>query len=384
MRGLVPGALLIAVLLCAQPAAALDDGLARTPPMGWSSWNRFNCDIDERIVRETADRMVTSGMRARGYRYVLLDDCWSGPKRSADGALQPDFGRFPSGIKALADYVHRRGLRFGLYHDLGARACNGGPGIAGHERRDMRQFASWGVDYVKVDFCYVDHEAWTRPARAYARVRDAIRASGRRMVFGVCNWGRRQPWRWAPRMAHLWRTTYDIEHSWRSILHIADRTNELHAFAGPGRWNDPDVVVAGNAGVSDSEGRAQVSLWAILAAPLVSGTDVRNMSWETAKTLLNSEVVAVDQDRLGRQGRRVWRRAGHEVWVRRLRGGERAVLLLNRREDPARISAPSRMFGLRARSRRVRDLWARRWLRTGPTISARVPGHSARLFRVAP
>ena len=382
MRRPPPIVAALAALACPSPALALEDGLARTPPMGWGSWNRFDCRIDERTVRETADAMVATGMRDAGYRYVLLDDCWMSPTRTPAGDLQPDAARFPSGIGSLGRYIHARGLRFGLYQDLGARTCNGGPGLAGREREDLQQFADWGVDYVKVDYCFVDEAARADPARAYARVRDAIRATGRPMVFSICNWGRRRPWRWGPRVGHMWRTTYDIENNWRSVLHVADANNKLARFAGPGRWNDPDGLEVGNGGMTAREDRAHMSLWAIMAAPLMAGSDVRTMSSATRRTLLNPEVLAVDQDPAGRQGRRVVRRNGREVWVRRLRGGDRAVLLLNRRSRSTSITATPRAMGLPARGRRVRDLWARRSLRTPLLLSARVPAHGARLFRV--
>jgi alpha-galactosidase len=382
MRGLIAIAAALTALCCAPPALALDDGLARTPPMGWSSWNHFGCDVDERQIRETADAMVANGMRAARYRYVLLDDCWMAPERGSGGRLQAHPTRFPRGIKALADYVHARGLRFGLYHDLGAKTCNGGPGIAGHEREDMRQFAGWGVDYVKVDFCFVGPAGWKNPERAYARVGYAIRETGRRMVLSVCSWGRGKPWLWGRRVGHLWRTTPDISDSWRSIVGIADRTARLARYAGPGGWNDPDSLEVGNGGMSDAEYRSHMSLWAVLAAPLIAGNDVRSMSAATRRTLLNAEVLRVDQDPAGRQGRRVSRQRGREVWVRRLRGGDRAVLLFNRGRRAARVTATPRALGLSWRRRRVRDLWARRWVHSGPVLSARVPAHGVRFLRV--
>lgn len=373
----------IAVVLCLPgPAAALEDGLARTPPMGWSSWNHFDCRVDEQVVRQTADAMVQSGMRDAGYRYVNVDDCWMAGARDASGRLQADPERFPSGIPALARYVHQRGLRLGLYTDLGTRTCAGRPGLAGHEEQDVRTMTSWGIDYLKVDFCQVPPDVFRQPAPAYARVRDALRRSGRRVVLSICNWGVAAPWRWGAAVGHLWRTTGDIRDSWRSVMRIAGRNGRLARYAGPGGWNDPDMLQVGNGGMSSREDRAHFSLWAMMAAPLIAGNDVRLMSGPTRRTLLNREVIAVDQDRRGAQGRRV-QRGRHEVWVKRLRGGGRAVLLLNRGRRRARLRFDLRRLGVRpARSYRVRDLWARRWRRTGRVLRARVPSHGVALFRV--
>ena len=358
-------------------AAAASDGLARTPPMGWSSWNHFGCGIDERTVRETADALVRSGMRDAGYRYVNVDDCWMAASRDSAGRLRANPDSFPSGIPALAAYVHARGLRLGLYTSVGARTCQGLPGLAGHERGDLERIASWGVDYLKVDFCGADRVTRAEPAPAYARVRDALVRSGRRLVLGICTWGRGTPWRWGARVGHMWRVAGDIRASWRSVLHSAVRSARHAGAAGPGGWNDPDSLEVGNRGMTAREQRAHVSLWAVLAAPLIAGNDVRAMSRATRRILLNREVVAVDQDRRGSQGRRL-RRGRHEVWARRLSHGARAVLLLNRGRDTEVLSyrlGPRRRY-------RVRDLWRHRWRRSGPVLRARVRGHAAALFRI--
>ena len=382
MRRWVCVAVAIVALGLPCPALALDGGLARTPPMGWSSWNHFYCGVDEQVVRETADAMASNGMRRAGYRYVMVDDCWSSPARGPRGELRADPASFPSGIAALARYVHERGLRFGLYHDLGSLTCAGRPGIAGREREDLALFAAWGVDAVKVDFCSVDGATRADPARAYARVRDAISAAGRPMLLSICSWGQGQPWRWGRGVGHTWRTTGDIADNWRSVLRIAGRNQRLARYSGPGAWNDPDSLEVGNGGLSAREDRSHMSLWAMMAAPLIAGNDVRSMSPATERTLLNREVLALDQDRAARSGRRVFRRAGREVWVRRLRGGDRAVLLLNRRARATTITAPPKVTGLARCAHRARDLWARRRLRIPPVISARVPAHGVRLLRV--
>src|SRR3954447_9678116 len=364
-----------AALVLPAPAAALEDGLARTPPMGWSSWNRFGCGIDERTVRETADALVASGMREAGYRYVNVDDCWMAPARDGSGRLQADPLRFPSGILALAAYVHARGLRLGLYTSIGARTCQGLPGLAGHERDDLERIAGWGADYLKVDFCGADDAVRKDPAGAYARVRDGLAAGGRKLVLAICTWGRGRPWTWGPRVGHMWRVSGDIRPTWRSVLHNARRS--LGHAAGPGGWNDPDSLEVGNRGLTAREERAHLGLWAMLAAPLIAGNDVRNMSRTTRRILLNRELIAVDQDRLGAPARRL-RRGRHEVWRRRLAGGARGVLLLNRGRRTAVLRY--RLGG--RRGYRVRDLWRHRWRTSGPVLRAHVRGHAAALFRI--
>jgi len=362
-------------LAAATPADAFDDGLARTPPMGWSSWNRFGCDIGEQTVRETADALVVGGMRDAGYRYVNVDDCWMAPTRDAFGRLRADPWRFPGGIPALADYVHARGLRLGLYTSIGARTCQGRPGLAGHESGDLARIASWGADYLKVDFCGANGAVRGDPAPAYARVRDLIGQSGRKLVLGICTWGQGLPWRWGPRIGHMWRVTGDIRPEWRWVLKIAGRNDLRARHAGPGGWNDPDSLEVGNRGMTVREQRAHFGLWALMAAPLIAGNDVRHMSRVTRRILLNRELIAVDQDRLGSQGHRV-RRGLHEVWIKRLAGRARAVLLLNRGRRTAVLR-----FGI-GRARRVRDLWRHRWRSSARTLRVRVRGHAAAMFRV--
>ena len=278
--------------------------LARTPPMGWNSWNKFGCDVSERLVKEMADAMVSSGLRDAGYQYIVIDDCWQ-VSRDADGAIVPDPERFPSGMKALADYVHAKGLKFGLYSDAGARTCQGRPGSNGYEVEDARQYAAWGVDYLKYDWC---HTEGVDPKIAYPTMRDALRATGRPIVFSMCEWGRSQPWTWARGVAHLWRTTGDIEDCWScggSFVRILDRQVGLEKYAGPGGWNDPDMLEVGNGGMTTSEYRAHFSFWSLLAAPLMAGNDLRTMSAETRDILANRDVIAIDQDPLGAQGRRI-------------------------------------------------------------------------------
>jgi alpha-galactosidase len=332
------------------------DGLAPTPPMGWNSWNRFGPFVSDQLVRETADALVESGMRDAGYRYVVIDDAWEGSLRGDDGHLEPNLWRFPN-MRDLAAYIHDRGLRFGLYTCGGDRTCQGYPGSRGHEFIDARRFAGWDVDFMKVDWC---HSKGLDTRAAYRLWSEAIRATGRRMVLSICEWGYDRPWEWAGGVGHLWRTSEDIADRWDSVMDILDQQEALAEFAGPDHWNDPDMLEVGNGGMTEVEYRAHFSLWAILAAPLMAGNDVRAMSEETRAILTAPEVIAIDQDPLGRQGRRVRQENGVEVWVRELDGDGRAVLLLNRGEAAARAEVTWDLVGgSRSDTALVRDLWER-------------------------
>jgi alpha-galactosidase len=380
-------ALALSLALLAPPAAAqvhrLDDGLARTPPMGWNSWNKFGCDVSEGLIKQIADAMVSSGMREAGYRYVVIDDCWQ-VYRDTSGTIVADPQRFPDGMKALADYVHSKGLLFGLYTDAGTHTCQGRPGTLGHEAQDARTYASWGVDYVKEDWCN------TRGLEAdvqYRKFHEALVATGRPIVLSICEWGSNLPWTFGPGTGHLWRTTGDIEDNWTSMLRNADLSSLHQDVAGPGGWNDPDMLEVGNGGMTDAEYRAHFSLWAIMAAPLLAGNDLRSMSAATREILTNREVIAADQDSLGVQG---WlaeqATPGLEVWVKPLRDGARAVLLLNRTDAAARIAADWTAVGLDAKARsRVRDLWAHvdRGTFRG-SYAATVPSHAVVMVTVSP
>ena len=379
---LVMGSLAVASRSSAGAHAAPGNGLARTPPMGWNSWNHFSCNITEQTIRETADAMVVTGMRNAGYRYVVIDDCWQ-VARDANGALVADPARFPHGIKALADYVHSKGLLFGIYTDAGTNTCQGRPGTLGHEDQDARTFAAWGVDYVKEDWCHAQNlDAPTQ----YAKFRDALMRTGRPIVLSICEWGSNQPWEWAPSVGNLWRTTDDIEDTWSSMLDNLDQSAEHATAAGPGAWNDPDMLEVGNGGMTDAEYRAHFSLWAIMAAPLVAGNDLRNMSAATIATLTNPEVIAVDQDSLGAQGMLVWERPPElQVWAKPLRDGSRAIALLNRSSAPARITAYFSRAGIHTDSAQVRDLWLHKELgRFGRQFAETVPAHAVVLVRATP
>jgi alpha-galactosidase len=392
---------LLAALVLAAPAAAQDastdpnrliparvhNGLAQTPPMGWNSWNRFGCNVNEETVRRTADAMVSSGMRDSGYEYVVVDDCWHG-ERDAQGNITADRERFPSGMRALADYIHERGLKFGIYSDAGRRTCGNRPGSQGHEYQDAITYASWGVDYLKYDWC----NTGTRNAEeAYSLMADALRSTGRPVVLSICEWGTARPWLWARDIGNLWRTTGDIWDNWEGprtyslgVMDIVDRNEPLWPYAGPGHWNDPDMLEVGNGGMTETEYRSHFSLWAIMAAPLIAGNDIANMDAATRAILLNREVIAVDQDRLGIQGRRVRDDGDRELWVKPLAGGARAVLLLNRGTAPAEISFTWEELGYPPRLlARVRDLWQHRDLgrRSGRHV-ATVEPHGVVMLRV--
>ena len=360
----------------------LDNGLARTPPMGWNSWNHFGCNVSEKLIEEEADAIAASGMRDAGYRYVVIDDCWQ-VARDAAGVIVADSARFPHGIKALADYVHAKGLKFGIYTDAGTKTCQKRPGTLGHEEQDTRTYASWGVDYVKEDWC--NAAGLVAPVQ-YAKFRDALAHSGRPIVFSICEWGSNQPWEWAPDVGNLWRTTDDIEDKWPSMLSNLDQNGQHASAARPGAWNDPDMLEVGNGGMTDDEYRAHFSLWSIMSAPLMAGHDVRTMSPATREILLNQEVIAVDQDSLGRQGMLVWEPAPElQVWSKPLGDGSRAVALLNRSTTPAKITASLSRVGLHSDFAAVRDLWAHANRgRVGRQYSVEVPAHAVVMVKMTP
>ena len=332
---------LLQIVLCLPLAAMAQkfEQVGRTPALGWNSWNTFGCNVDETMIRGMADAMVASGMKAAGYEYINIDDCWHG-QRDANGVIQPDRKTFPSGIKALADYVHARGLKLGIYSDAGNTTCAGRAGSRGHEYQDALTYARWGVDYVKYDWC--DTEG-LNPAAAYTTMRDAIHHAGRPMLFSICEWGDHKPWEWAADVGHSWRTTGDIypcwncEHnhgSWSSlgVLPILDKQAGLRKHAGPGRFNDMDMLEVGN-GMTEEEDRSHFSLWAMLASPLIAGNDLRNMSEATRRILTNRDMIAINQDPLGIQAMR-WIAAGDiEIFLKPLDRGEYAVLFLNRGEN---------------------------------------------------
>lgn len=344
------------------PATGAADGLALTPPMGWNSWNRFGCNVSERLIRGAADALVAAGMKDAGYEYVVIDDCWQ-VDRDAAGRIVADPERFPSGMKALADYVHSKGLKFGLYSDAGTKTCAGRPGSKGHEELDARTYAEWGVDYLKYDWCNTEGQD-TR--EAYARMSRALRATGRPIVFSICEWGSTRPWLWAQGVGHLWRATGDIQDCWdcgkswggMGVTHIVDLMADLHPYAGPGHWNDADMLEVGNGGLSPAESRAHFSLWALFASPLMAGNDLEAMTPEVRAILTNREVIAVNQDPLGVPGRKVRDDGPREVWVKPLADGSKAVIVFNRGTEETSFPAFWEDVGLAPGTKAVvRDLW---------------------------
>jgi alpha-galactosidase len=383
----------------AQPQPA-PSRLALTPPMGWNSWNKFGCDVSEQLIRETADAMVRSGMRDAGYQSVNVDDCWHGPRDSL-GFIHPDTARFPSGMKALADYVHARGLKLGIYSDAGSKTCGGKPGSRGYERQDALTYARWGVDYLKYDWCNTEELS---AHGAYLTMHDAIAGTGRPIVLSICEWGTNKPWEWGPSVGQLWRTTGDIGASfvadidrgnWKqlSVLSIIDLQPPLRQYAGPGHWNDPDMLEVGN-GLTPSEDRAHFSMWSMLAAPLIAGNDLRSMPPAVASVLTNRDVIAVDQDSLGVEAFRYSSADSVDVWFKPLARGDWAMAILNRASTPRRAafdwqreavsdSLSGRAAGFSATRYAVRDLWSKRDLGTTQrALNAEVPAHDVLMLRL--
>jgi alpha-galactosidase len=389
--------ILIAVLTMgsAGTLAAQQTILAATPPMGWNSWNKFACKVNEGVVRQAADAMVSSGMKDAGFQYIVIDDCWQ-TSRDKDGNIVVDSQNFPSGIKALADYVHTKGLKFGIYSDAGTKTCQGRPGGRGYEFQDARQYAAWGVDYLKYDWC----NTGTQDAPAsYGLMRQALDASGRPIVFSLCEWGKNKPWLWGNGIGNLWRTTGDIQDRWggsekwpdgsccsNGVLAIVDQQVGLESFAGPGHWNDPDMLEVGNGGMTITEYRSHFSLWAILAAPLIAGNDLGNMTPEIHDILTNKDVISVDQDPLGREGRRVRKDGDLEIWAKEMAGGNRAAVLFNRGATEQQIILNWEDLGYPSHiPAAVRDLWQHKELGqfTG-RFSATVRSHGVVMVTVKP
>jgi len=389
IRASILGAM-VAVLIAPSLLSAQDKGLASTPPMGWNSWNKFGCNVGEDMIRQMADGMVKSGMREVGYQYIVIDDCWQ-VERDQSGNIVADAKRFPAGIKALADYVHSRGLKFGIYSDAGYKTCAKRPGSLGHEYQDALQYAAWGVDYLKYDWC----NTTTQDAQAaYALIRNALNASGRSIVLSICEWGTAKPWLWGEKVGgNLWRTTGDISDMWQGkdkhhlgVVDILDLQDGLQSYAGPGHWNDPDMLEVGNGGMTTDEYRAHFSLWSILAAPLLAGNDLRDMKPEIHDILTNKEVIAVNQDALGRQGRRVRKDGDLEVWAKQMQDGSRSVVLLNRDVSEKEIAVSWEDIGYPSHlSASVRDLWHAKDLgQHQEKFSASVAPHSVVMVKIAP
>ena len=385
------GALLLLTIYPLQ--AQKFQGLAKTPPMGWNSWNKFACDVSEKMIREEADAMAASGMKDAGYQYIVIDGCWQ-VSRDSLGFIVADPQRFPSGIKALADYVHSKGLKFGIYSCAGDKTCAGRPAGRGHEYQDALMYAKWGVDYLKYDWC---NTGKMNAEEAYSTMRDALYAAGRPIVFSLCEWGNNKPWLWGAQVGHLWRTTGDIyscfdckknNGTWfaNGVLQILDMQEGLRKFAGPGHWNDPDMLEVGN-GMPVNEDRAHFTMWCMLAAPLISGNDLRNMTPETKAILTNRDAIAINQDSLGIQGFKYISKDSVETWLKPLAGGKWAVCLLNKAKAPRPVmidwktltvtdSLSQRTLDTSKEIYKIKDIWQNK--ETGDTrksLKAILPAH---------
>jgi alpha-galactosidase len=385
-RALLAALAATTVLALAPAAHALDNGLARTPPMGFNDWNAFGCDVSQALIEQTADFFVSSGMKDAGYEYVNIDDCWMTHERDANGRLVPDPAKFPDGIAGTAAYVHAKGLKLGIYEDAGTATCAGFPGSLGHEAIDAQTFADWGVDYLKYDNCNNAGSTTKEQYIArYSAMRDALAAAGRPIVYSICEWGVNEPWTWAADVGNLWRTTGDISDNWGSLKSLVAQNAPLAASAKPGAWNDPDMLEVGNGGMTDTEYRSHFSLWAVMAAPLLAGTDLREATPATMAIYLNEDVIAVDQDPLGMQGEVVQSDGTHMVFAKPLAGGDVAVALFNSGDAPATLSTTARQVGLhRAPAYAIDDLWADRTTESAGTIAASVPAHGTAMYRVSP
>ncbi len=366
------------------PAAATatpPPGPVTAPVMGWNSWNRFGCNIDENLIKATADAMVSTGLRTSGYTYVNIDDCWMAPTRDAQGRLRPDPVRFPGGIAAIADYVHARGLKLGIYSSAGTATCQGLPASLDHEVVDAQTWASWGVDLLKYDNC---NNQGRPAAQRYKAMGDALKATGRHIVYSICNWGDDAPWEFAPNVGgSLWRTTGDISDNWGSVTSLLDQQAGLETFARRGYYNDPDMLEVGNGGLTQDENVAHFSLWSLLSSPLLLGNDLRSVSAATLGVLRNADVIAVNQDWGGSQGRRVTDNGDTEVWAKPMSDGSVATVLFNRGGSATTVATTAAALGLGgSTSYTTRNLWTAATGTTTGAVSATVAAHGVAMFRV--
>ncbi|TXD48193.1 glycoside hydrolase family 27 protein [Polaribacter sp. IC073] len=368
------------------------ENLALTPPMGWNSWNTFECaGVNETVIREMADAMVGKGLKDVGYEYVVIDDCWQ-IGRDENGYIIVDKEKFPSGIKVLADYVHSKGLKFGIYSDAGTMTCAKRPGSKGFEYKDAETYAKWGVDYLKYDWCYTEgQDAKT----AYKLMRDALYKAGKPIVFSMCEWGENKPWEWAENVGHLWRTTLDIDMKGRFDGNIngnligwsdlVDLQVGLEKYAGPGHWNDPDMLAVGNNDMPINEARAHFSMWAMLAAPLMAGNDLRTMSFSDQEILTNKELIAINQDVLGKQGFKVKDYGNFEIWQKPLENGDIAICLFNRETSNNKYQVNWKQMNIKDFSGEyaVKNLWKNKTIGTTSTnFLIEVPARDVVVFRL--
>lgn len=372
------------------------NALAATPPMGWNSWNKFGCRINESLLKEMADAMQSSGMKDAGYEYIVIDDCWQTGRDSA-GNIIADAVSFPSGIKSLADYIHSKGLKLGIYSCAGSLTCQGRPGSRGYQFQDARQYAAWGVDYLKYDWCSNEGQ---NAESAYKTMSDALKASGRPIVFSICEWGENQPWKWGKGVGHLWRTTpdirdcFDCKFDWGGVgvLNIIDAVADLYTYAGPGHWNDAEMLEIGNGGMTYDEYVTHFSMWSMLAAPLMAGNDLRSMTNETKEILTNKEVIAINQDKLGKQGIRFMDMGEREIWAKPLSNKEIAVCFLNRTDSPWELNydwAKNTMYfatdiKINKNEYLIRDLWAHKNIGTTKSNTVRkIPAHGVLMVKLS-
>src|SRR6185437_9428042 len=372
--------LVFVCLLTSTLAVVAQNKLAATPPMGWNSWNHFAEKVDDATIRATADALVSSGLRDAGYIYLNIDDTWAG-KRDANGVMHPN-EKFPD-MKALADYVHSKGLKLGIYSGPGPKTCAGYEGSLGHEEQDAQTYAQWGIDYLKYDWCQQPPQRVEDMKNAYAKMHDALAKTGRPIVLSLCQYGWHKVWEWGPSVGgNLWRTTGDITDRYNSMAEIGFNQNGLEKFAGPGHWNDPDMLEVGNGGMNEDEYRTHFSLWAMLAAPLIMGNDLTRMTPYTVEILTNREVIAVDQDPLGKQGFRVAQEGSFEVWMKPMSDGSKVVGLFNRQRTAEQITANFAQIGIRGEAT-VRDLWLKKDVGTfKDSYSAYVPPHGVVLVKI--
>ena len=394
--------LLIAITLIHCSIKAQHQQLALTPPMGWNSWNLVEAEVSDPLIREIADAIVSSGMKEAGYQYIIIDDFWVGG-RDATNHLFPDQKRFPNGMKALADYVHSKGLKLGIYSDAAEYTCGGVTASYNFEESDAQTFADWGIDYLKYDYCNAPEDVTTAFTR-YKKMGDALKKTGRPMVYAICEWGQRKPWLWARAAGgHLWRTTWDSRDVWQSnnkdltgIMEIFDQQKNLAQFAGPGGWNDPDLLMVGlyGKGKSSSVGgrfkgcttteyRTHFALWAMLAAPLIVNLDVRTMDKETADILLNKEIIAINQDSLGKQAVTLFIRENIQVLIKELQNGDVAICVFNRGDQPKPFSLDLKKDLNIWFPASARNLQEHETIKKATKLAYQLQGHDCRIYRIS-
>ena len=380
--------------------AQKNEKLALTPPMGWNSWNTFETNINEDLIKGVVDSFIRDGLKDAGYTYIVLDDGWMAKNRDAQGNLVPDPQKFPNGLKSIADYIHSKGLKFGIYNCAGDKTCGGYPGSRGHEYQDAMKYAEWGVDFLKYDWCNTEK---LNAEGAYTTMSRAILATGRPMVFSLCEWGDNQPWLWGSKIGHMWRIAGDIypcfdcefsHGTWSSwgVMKIVNMHQNIRKYAGRGHWNDPDMMEVGN-GMSLAEDRSHFALWCMMAAPLILGNDVQKISKETLATITNKDLIAIDQDSLGIQGLRMWQKDSMEMWAKPLFNGDWAICFLNTSSKAQRLTYNwseqqiiDETFKLRLDTRntyKVKDLYLNKILSsTNKVLQSNIESHDVLMLRV--